>query len=68
MRLLWPPLDSFNVRMHPPVFFTNCRIFGIGEGAGGPIAEAGSGVGVFAELFFVLVGSLGFCDGGFVGA
>ena len=23
---------------------------------------------MFAELFFVLVGSLGFCDGGFVGA
>ncbi len=23
---------------------------------------------MFAELFFVLVGSLGFCNGGFVGA
>lgn len=54
--------------MHPPIFFTNCCIFGIGEGTGRAIAEAGGGVGMFAELFFVLVGSFGFCDGGFVGA
>ena len=62
------PFDCFNVQMHPAVFFTDCCVFGVGEGTGGAIAEAGGGVGVFAELFFVLVGSFGFCDGGFVGA
>ena len=54
--------------MHPPIFFTDCCIFGIGEGTGGPIAEAGGGVGVFAELVFVAVGALGLCECGFVRA
>ena len=54
--------------MHPSIFFANSGIFGISEWARGAIAKAGGGVGVFAELFLVLVGSLGFCDCGFVGA
>jgi len=54
--------------VHPSIFFTNSGIFGISEWARGAIAKTGGGVGVFAELFFVLVGSLRFCDCGFVGA
>mmetsp|Transcript_12652 Transcript_12652/g.20732 ORF Transcript_12652/g.20732 Transcript_12652/m.20732 type:complete len:83 (+) Transcript_12652:995-1243(+) len=54
--------------MHPAIFFANCGVFGVGEWARCAIAKAGGGVGVFAELLFVLVGPLGFCDGGFVGA
>ena len=61
-------LHGLDVKMHPTVLLAYRGIFRIGEGTRGAVAQAGGGVGVFAELFFVLVGSLGFGDGGFVGA
>ena len=62
------PFDGFDVQMYPAVLFAYGGVLGVGEGTGGAIAEAGGGVGVFAELMFVAVGAFGLGEGGFVGA
>ena len=61
-------LDGFNVEVYPSILFADGGVFGIGKGAGGAVAYACGGVGVFAELACVAVGTLGLCEGGFVGA
>ncbi len=59
------PLDRLDVEVDSAVLFLDGGVFGIGERAGGAIADAGGGVRVFAEL--ALVGE-GFLEVGFVGA
>jgi len=59
------PFDGFKVEGHTSFFFTDSSVAGVGEGAGGSVAEASDGIGVSTELTFV-----GFCfgEGGFMGA
>lgn len=59
------PLDRLDVEVNSAVLFLDGGVFGIGEGAGGAIADARRRVRVFAKL--TLVGE-GFLEVGFVGA
>ena len=54
--------------MDTAALFPYRGVLGVGERTTGAIAKSRGGIGMFAELVFVAVGSFGLCEGGFVGA